>query len=135
MDALIKDLEANFLIQVIEGPNSDRQIPGTLNVSIHQADLSTTDGPIELVKEVKRVHGGHVDILVSNAGVNMRIQDIWDISVENFDKIMNINLRASFILVKAVVDDMKAVNWGRIIFVSSLSAYGGGLNGCRKFQE
>jgi 3-oxoacyl-[acyl-carrier protein] reductase len=45
----------------------------------------------------------------------------------------NINLRASFVLVKGVVEGMKAQKWGRIIFMSSIAAYGGGINGCRKF--
>lgn len=44
---------------------------------------------------------------------------------------MNVNLRASFLLVKGVVEGMKAQKWGRIIFVSSIAAYGGGINGCR----
>lgn len=42
------------------------------------------------------------------------------------------NLRASFILVKGVVEHMKAQRWGRIVFMSSIAAYGGGINGCRK---
>lgn len=46
---------------------------------------------------------------------------------------MNINLRASFLLVKGVVEGMKAQKWGRIIFVSSIAAYGGGINGCRMY--
>jgi NAD(P)-dependent dehydrogenase (short-subunit alcohol dehydrogenase family) len=45
---------------------------------------------------------------------------------------MNINLRATFILVKGVVEHMKAQRWGRIIFMSSIAAQGGGINGCRK---
>jgi 3-oxoacyl-[acyl-carrier protein] reductase len=43
-----------------------------------------------------------------------------------------VNLKASFILVKGVVEGMKAQKWGRIIFMSSIAAYGGGINGCRK---
>lgn len=42
------------------------------------------------------------------------------------------NLKASFILVKGVIEGMKAQKWGRIIFMSSIAAYGGGINGCRK---
>jgi NAD(P)-dependent dehydrogenase (short-subunit alcohol dehydrogenase family) len=54
-----------------------------------------------------------------------------DISLEEFDYTLNVNLRASFLLVKGVVEDMKAQNFGRIIFLSSIAAYGGGINGCR----
>lgn len=44
------------------------------------------------------------------------------------------NLRASFILVKGVVEHMKAQRWGRIVFMSSIAAYGGGINGCRELH-
>lgn len=58
--------------------------------------------------------------------------DIRDIPVEEFEYTINVNLRASFVLVKGVVEGMKAQSWGRIIFMSSIAAYGGGINGCRK---
>ena len=56
-----------------------------------------------------------------------------DISLEEFEHTINVNLRSSFLLVKGVVEGMKAQKWGRIIFVSSIAAYGVGLNGCREF--
>jgi 3-oxoacyl-[acyl-carrier protein] reductase len=46
---------------------------------------------------------------------------------------IDVNLKASFLLVKGVVEGMKAQQWGRIIFVSSIAAYGAGINGCRKY--
>jgi 3-oxoacyl-[acyl-carrier protein] reductase len=57
-----------------------------------------------------------------------------DIPLEEFEYTLNVNLKASFILVKGVIEGMKAQEWGRIIFMSSIAAYGGGINGCRKFQ-
>lgn len=86
-----------------------------------------------LFEEIKRDHDGHaVDILISNAGYGKRIVDISDIPLEEFDHTLNINLRASFLLVKGCVEGMKQQKWGRIIFISSIAAYGAGLNGCRK---
>ncbi len=60
-------------------------------------------------------------------------EDFRDIPLEEFEYTLNVNLRASFVLVKGVVEEMKAQKWGRIIFMSSIAAYGGGINGCRKF--
>ncbi len=54
-----------------------------------------------------------------------------DIPLEEFQKTITINLTASFLLVKGVVEHMKQKKWGRIIFVSSISAKGVGINGCR----
>jgi 3-oxoacyl-[acyl-carrier protein] reductase len=56
-----------------------------------------------------------------------------DIPLEEFEYTINVNLRASFLLVKGVVEGMKAQKFGRIIFVSSIAAYGGGINGCRAY--
>ncbi|KAL3470010.1 hypothetical protein BJX99DRAFT_267702 [Aspergillus californicus] len=65
-----------------------------------------------------------------NEGYGKRIQNIWDISLDEFDNMLHINLRASFILVKGVVEHMKSQRWGRIISMSSIAAQGGGINGC-----
>lgn len=55
-----------------------------------------------------------------------------DIPLEEFEYTLNVNLRASFVLVKGVIEGMKEQKWGRIIFMSSIAAQGGGINGCRK---
>ena len=83
-----------------------------------------------LFEEVEKVHGHGPDILVSNAGHGKRIVSILDISVEEFDYTMTVNLRASFILSKLAVPHMQSQKWGRIIYMGSLAAYGGGINGC-----
>jgi 3-oxoacyl-[acyl-carrier protein] reductase len=70
------------------------------------------------------------DILVSNAGYGKRIPDILDIDVDEFEYTLNVNLRASFVLTKLSVPWMQKKGWGRIVFVSSIAAIGGGINGC-----
>lgn len=84
----------------------------------------------KLYKEIEQIHGHGPDILVSNAGHGKRIPNILDIPLEEFDYTLTINLRASFILSKLAVPHMKAQKWGRIIFMGSIAAYGGGINGC-----
>lgn len=100
-------------------------------VSIHQGDLSDPQACVKLCEEVRQQHGRAVDILVSNAGYGKRIPDIWDIPIEEFEYTLRINLTASFVLTKCLVEGMKKQHWGRIIYVSSIAAYGAGLNGCR----
>ncbi|KAF3481184.1 3-ketoacyl-acyl carrier protein reductase [Arthroderma uncinatum] len=103
----------------------------TLHISIHQVDVGQSQQIDRLFLEVRAEHNERVpDILVSNAGYGVKIPQIWDISLEEFDYTLNVNLRASFILVKGVVEHMKAQRWGRIVLMSSISASGGGINGC-----
>jgi 3-oxoacyl-[acyl-carrier protein] reductase len=100
-------------------------------VSTHKVDVGSADDLQRLFKSIRELHGQDgPDILVSNAGYGKRIPDIADISVEEFDYTITVNLRAAFILSKLSTPHMAAQGWGRIIFVSSLAAHGGGINGC-----
>ncbi|KAL1876693.1 hypothetical protein Plec18167_005101 [Paecilomyces lecythidis] len=101
-----------------------------LRVSVHQVDVASAEQIQEMFVQIDKEHGQRPDILVSNAGYGKRIPQVWDISLEEFDYTINVNLRASLILVKGVVEHMKAQRWGRIIFMSSIAGYGGGINGC-----
>ncbi len=104
-----------------------------LRISTHQVDVGSPDEINAMFREIDIQHGHRPDILISNAGYGKRVPNVWDISLEEFDYMLNINLRASFVLVKGVVEHMKAQRWGRIVFMSSIAASGGGINGCRRF--
>jgi 3-oxoacyl-[acyl-carrier protein] reductase len=104
-----------------------------LRISIHKVDVGSADQIEAMFQQIDKEHGQRPDILVSNAGYGKRFPNIWEIELEEFDYTLNINLRASFILAKGVVEHMKSQRWGRIIFMSSIAAQGGGINGCREF--
>ncbi|CAI7660650.1 unnamed protein product [Penicillium bialowiezense] len=116
----------NEIVADIQSKNNERN----LRISIHQVDVGSADQIEAMFQDIDAKHGQRPDILISNAGYGKRIPDVSEISLEEFDFTMNINLRASFILVKGVVEHMKAQKWGRIIFMSSIAAQGGGINGC-----
>ncbi|KAL1883340.1 hypothetical protein Daus18300_000398 [Diaporthe australafricana] len=100
-------------------------------VTSHQADMASADDIQRLFREIQAQHGQDgPDILVSNAGYGKRIPDILDIPIDEFDHTLSINLRASFILTKLAVPHMKRQRWGRVVFIGSLAAFGGGINGC-----
>ncbi|KAF2733779.1 3-oxoacyl-reductase [Polyplosphaeria fusca] len=109
-----------------------RRYPGRTPplISYHRADLSNVEETLKLAEEARGQHSKGVDILVANAGFGKRITDIEDIPLEVFEHTLNVNLRSPFLLAKSVVGNMKKQQWGRIIFVSSIAAYGVGLNGC-----
>lgn len=123
MNALVKELRSSQ--PAADGANA-------LRISIHQVDVASAEQIQTMFTQIDQEHGQRPDILVSNAGYGKRIPQVWDISLEEFDYTINVNLRASFILVKGVVDHMREQRWGRIVFMSSIAGYGGGINGCRK---
>lgn len=121
-----------LVAQLRKEHDCQRPDAGYIRISTHKVDLASVEQTIQLCEDVRKAHGRSVDILISNAGYGKRIRDIWDIPLEEFEHTINVNLRASFLLVKGVVEGMKTKKWGRIIFVSSIAAYGAGINGARK---
>lgn len=124
IDTVVQEIKANY-------PKVDDTTP--LRVSVHQVDVASAEQIQGMFEQVDHEHGQRPDILLSNAGYGKRVPQVWDITLEEFDFTINVNLRASFILVKGVVEHMKQQRWGRIVFMSSIAAHGGGINGCRKF--
>jgi NAD(P)-dependent dehydrogenase (short-subunit alcohol dehydrogenase family) len=64
---------------------------------------------------------GPIDILVNNAGVNMK-KDFTDVSDEEFQNVLTINLNAVFALSREVVKHMIPAKSGNIINISSMAA-------------
>ena len=81
------------------------------------ADMATVDGPVEAARQALAAFGT-IDILVNNAGIAL-IDTLMDAKVEDWDATMAVNLRAPFLLARALVPQMIAQNWGKIINVSS----------------
>lgn len=65
---------------------------------------------------------GKVDILVNNAGIGAGVKSISDISEEEWDRLLGINLKGAFLCCKAVVPHMKEKRYGKIINISSCAA-------------
>ena len=65
---------------------------------------------------------GSVDIAVSNVSTRLHTKFL-DISIEEWQRIINSNLSASFYLARAVLPLMKARNWGRIIHISGRDGF------------
>ena len=65
---------------------------------------------------------GRIDILVNNAGSNAP-QPIDQIKDADWDRIMELNLNSIMVLTRALVPQMKARKWGRIIHISSILGF------------
>ena len=82
------------------------------------ADLNERTETEELAREALSTFG-HIDILVNNAGAN-RPQPIDELTDENWDQSLELNLTAGMVLSRALVPSMKERRWGRIIYISSI---------------
>jgi 2-hydroxycyclohexanecarboxyl-CoA dehydrogenase len=75
---------------------------------------------------VERFHAeiGQVSVLVNNAGITL-FQPFMEMTEESWDRVMTINLKSMLVCTQAVLPDMLAAKWGRIVNVSSSSAQAG----------
>ncbi len=85
------------------------------------ADMSKRDDVKRLAQSALDKMG-RVDILVNNAGTNVP-QPIDEISDEVWDNVMEINLNSIMVLTRALVPQMKARKWGRIVHISSIMGF------------
>lgn len=82
------------------------------------ADVSSPDDVTRLVETVVSTYG-RVDILVNNAGVT-RDQLVMRMSDEDWDTVMNIDLKSAFLCTRAVLRHMLKQRWGRIVSIASV---------------
>jgi len=102
---------------------SDKLKSAGKKVEIFQSDLTKAGAVESLVSQVKSSLGV-IDILINNAGV-MSDSSIIQMSDQLWDEAINLNLTASFKLMRACAPDMLTKKWGRIINVSSQVALTG----------
>jgi 3-oxoacyl-[acyl-carrier protein] reductase len=88
-------------------------------------DMADPDVPRRIVAETAE-RLAPVDILVANAGTGVRA-DLDDVDVAAWDRVMAVNLRAPFLLAQAVVPHMREQRYGRIVLLSSVAAFLGGI--------
>jgi 3-oxoacyl-[acyl-carrier protein] reductase len=82
------------------------------------ADVSSSSDVARLVEETIATYD-KVDILVNNAGIT-RDQLVVRMSEEDWDKVLNVNLKSVFLCTRAVLRHMIKQRWGRIISMASI---------------
>jgi 3-oxoacyl-[acyl-carrier protein] reductase len=115
-------------VQAAERVAADVQALGATAVTF-AGDMSELDAPAALVSAVER-ELGPVEILIANAGINDPMeQDPRKIDAAVWDRVMAINLRAPYLTARAVIGGMMERGFGRIVLLSSVAAYTGGIVG------
>ena len=83
-------------------------------------DVTNADDPERAVDQVTRIWG-RIDILANNAGVITYHTPVWETSIEQWDEVMNTNLRGMFLVSRAVIPHMMKREQGVIINIGSSS--------------
>jgi len=122
------DVVVNYRERAADALEAVEEIRGTGRRAIAvQADVSRAEEVRRMVDEIDR-HLGQVDVLVNNAGI-ARVQRAEEISEQDWDEVLTVNLKSCFLVSQAVLPGMRARRWGRLIFLSSVAAQLGGVVG------
>ena len=90
------------------------------NASFLKVDVTSSDALEKIVSHILKV-SSRIDILVNAAGINLRTS-AEELTLNEWQKTIDINLTAPFYLSQLVADTMKKNNWGRIINIASLQS-------------
>jgi 3-oxoacyl-[acyl-carrier protein] reductase len=96
---------------------------GSSLLKYYKVDLSDTD---DIQKEMKNILNDfeHIDVLVNNAGI-WKEAAIDEMTLEEWNETMNINLTSTYLITKLVVPGMKKNKFGRIINIASTAGQRG----------
>ena len=91
----------------------------------HEVDVA---GARQLGRAIEATAGkfGSLDILVNNAGIHVPA-GFEELPVEDWDRVIAVNLRAAYIGIRTAIPHLKRSKHGRIIQIGSIHGYGGGL--------
>ncbi|WP_431907174.1 SDR family NAD(P)-dependent oxidoreductase [Nonomuraea jabiensis] len=90
-------------------------------------DLADPQVPVALLRATADALGP-VELLVSNAGYAIQ-QEYTAVDAVTWDRTMAVNLRAPFLLAQQALPGMAARGYGRVLFMSSIAAFTGGIVG------
>src|SRR5690242_10589585 len=86
------------------------------------ADVSRASDVKGMIDRVNAALGA-IDILVNNAGIAI-VRGVDDLTEDDFDRTITVNLKSAFLCTQAVIPAMRAKKWGRIVNVTSGAARG-----------
>jgi 2-dehydro-3-deoxy-L-rhamnonate dehydrogenase (NAD+) len=116
---IIWDIDENELIKVSKELNNP-------NLSYYVVDVSSFTKVKETVEEILK--SSQLEILINNAGITGSTSSLWDYDVDEWNKIVQINLMGTFNCCKCIVPSMIKNNYGRIVNVASVAGKDGNAN-------
>ena len=114
----IWDNDENELNKVIKKENNE-------NLKYDLVDVTDFES---VNKTIKNLKNSKIDILINNAGITGPTAQLWNYSVDEWNKVINVNLNGTYICCKLIVPLMIKNNYGRIVNIASVSGKDGNAN-------
>ena len=116
---IIWDIDENELLK------ASKELDNS-NLSFNVVDVSNYNQVKVAVDKI--IKNSNIDILINNAGITGSTASLWEYDIEEWNKIVNINLMGTFNCCKCVVPNMIKNNYGRIVNVASVAGKDGNAN-------
>ena len=118
-EVIIWDIDESLIKEAKQELNSNKLTLQIVDVTNFE-DIKTNIDAIIINKKV--------DIFVNNAGVTGLTTGLWDYPIDEWHKVLNVNLNGTFYCCKAIVPHMIKNNYGRIVNVASVAGKDGNAN-------
>ena len=118
-NVIIWDIDENELKNAIKKINNSK-------LSYNVVDVSNFEKVNEIVLEINKKT--NIDILINNAGITGPTAELWNYSINDWNKVIEINLNGTFNCSKAIVPNMIKNNYGRIVNIASVAGKDGNAN-------
>ena len=119
----IKLSDKYFIYLISRNKNNLQKTADTIynkknDCQIIQADISEEESIESIYSQIDNKN--NIELLINNAGVAV-FNDISNLSIDDWNSQLNINLTGSFLMTKMIVDDMKSKKNGTIVFINSVA--------------
>ena len=118
-NVIIWDIDEKELQNLVKKINNSK-------LSYNVVDVSNFEKINQTVLEINKKT--NIDILINNAGITGPTAELWNYSINDWNKVIEINLNGTFNCCKAIVPNMIENNYGRIVNIASVAGKDGNAN-------
>ena len=93
------------------------------NIFFQKVDVTDQSSVDSAIEEIIKQHG-KIEILINNAGI-IRDRSFLKMSEEEWDSVINVNLKSLYVVTRSVIPHMKENGYGRIVSASSINGTAG----------
>ena len=98
-------------------------------VSCHDVNI-TDENAVQQAYEQSIDTFGQIHILIANAGINGPTKPAWEYTLDEWNQVLAVDLTGVFLCTRAVVEDMRRHDYGRIVVISSVAGKEGNPGAC-----
>ena len=118
-NVIIWDIDEKELQKAVKEINNQK-------LTYNLVDVSNFEEVNKAVIEINK--SSNIDILVNNAGITGPTAELWNYSINDWNKVVEINLNGTFNCCKSIVPNMVKNNYGRIVNIASVAGKDGNAN-------